>query len=686
MPSREPFASFSKALLLAAGTAGIALALAWLAASSAVAGADLRRDFVVRAADLSALNLAADWLQGPAALVVAGILVLLGLGLCLGGLSWHLRRRESKGRAALWPVVGLAVGALLAALVLPWWGGFQDHADMLNAAGMGAGVMVGAIVVPQLWCVALLGGAAGWWAGAFCAPRWSLRLVVAALGFVPWGTALVIAAGQGPDSLEMDAELRELRTGPARGETTMWVFGEGETALPVTLDLDALAGSDEEDAPRVSRHNVNRAKKILESTPPLHPQSLAADRLLVAGALAELDGETAATRLLEKLRRRGQVADGELLATVVQGLAPTAEAMQVLEELSDPSKFVLGAQARASLCPLAQRSDQAELIQRWQCPGKAPAARGEISATLVLKGRPLRRTPAALLAPAKGLQAPWIDAGLVPPQALPIVASGQTDAQGTISFKQIPPGDYLLAVVPRRYLVRDAQELKLAQPLSIVVPEKGEGVVALGEIQLGKGGPRARPGMLDGVDLPPALKGMDLAALAGIESPMMPDDVAAAMAAAQEEASAGQVGEPIEPGEVPGTDKAAPRPPLPRQVRDMIAKVTEVSANRTKVPEGFGTALLEADRALFAPQATVVPREAGGGRRGGLEVQGIWPHGVVAALGFQEGDLIESVNGRRMSQPEDLVGLVEPLGRTRRVLVRLRRQGRTVLLRIDVDR
>jgi S1-C subfamily serine protease len=96
--------------------------------------------------------------------------------------------------------------------------------------------------------------------------------------------------------------------------------------------------------------------------------------------------------------------------------------------------------------------------------------------------------------------------------------------------------------------------------------------------------------------------------------------------------------------------------------------------------------LLEADRSVVPPGAEVVPVKNAAGRPAGLELRGIGEGTVPAALGFEEGDIIESVNGHPVNTPEDLIGLVETLQGAKRVQVRVRRgAGRPTTLRIDVE-
>ena len=138
-------------------------------------------------------------------------------------------------------------------------------------------------------------------------------------------------------------------------------------------------------------------------------------------------------------------------------------------------------------------------------------------------------------------------------------------------------------------------------------------------------------------------------------------------------------------GEDGKTRPVRPRP-LPRAAKRLVALIDTKGADRVVVPDGFGTKLLEGERDVLAPTATVVPSLDARGRPIGLEVKGIRPNGVVAALGFLEGDIIQSVNGRPTRDPDHLIELVDVLDSAKVIRVRLKRDGKTKTLRIDVER
>jgi hypothetical protein len=124
---------------------------------------------------------------------------------------------------------------------------------------------------------------------------------------------------------------------------------------------------------------------------------------------------------------------------------------------------------------------------------------------------------------------------------------------------------------------------------------------------------------------------------------------------------------------------------LPRAVKRLVSKIRPMGADRVVVPEGFGRELLEAENTLITPATSLTPIADKAGRPMGLELTGLRPNGVEMALGFLDGDIIQSVNGRPMRSPDDVVKLVDSLSGVSKVRVRVKRGTSTKNLSIDVE-
>jgi type II secretion system protein C len=127
--------------------------------------------------------------------------------------------------------------------------------------------------------------------------------------------------------------------------------------------------------------------------------------------------------------------------------------------------------------------------------------------------------------------------------------------------------------------------------------------------------------------------------------------------------------------------RAAPRAPVPRAAgpsrpRDLGQRAQEVApqppaAARPESPER-ATSILT--------QARIVPRYAEGGRMSGLEVTSIRSGSVLAAAGFQEGDLVVAVNGVELSDAAEGLKTLRDAGAAERFAVDVERAAGRVQL------
>jgi membrane-associated protease RseP (regulator of RpoE activity) len=214
-----------------------------------------------------------------------------------------------------------------------------------------------------------------------------------------------------------------------------------------------------------------------------------------------------------------------------------------------------------------------------------------------------------------------------------------------------------------------AEAVSLAKAVKISVPAGG-GVVDVGDVEAGgkgAGGRRSRA---------IAARGLGRGGLT--DGPLTRPSIV--------HPNAGEVDN--DDGPTKDGSKATPAParPLPRAAKRLIAKIRPIKEGHVRVPDGFGTILLDADQSVLAPTASVVPFTDKAGRAVGLKIKGIRSNGVAVALGFHDGDVIQSVNGRPTKSAEDLVKLVDTLDGAKVVRVRVKRDGRPKTLRIDVDR
>ena len=74
-----------------------------------------------------------------------------------------------------------------------------------------------------------------------------------------------------------------------------------------------------------------------------------------------------------------------------------------------------------------------------------------------------------------------------------------------------------------------------------------------------------------------------------------------------------------------------------------------------------------------------------GGRTVGVEVLGVHPGDVLAALGIESGDVLERVNGFDVVSPDRCLEAYASLRRTDRVVVELARRGRPLTLSYVID-
>jgi hypothetical protein len=654
-----------------------------LASRSVLDGLDLRTEGILSSGDATVVRLLAPLISGGISFALPVLLLALGLVLLATALLLELRVSDKRGGTFVAALVGLLVGGGLAAATLVFADAPARAAAAMREAGFGPGPIIRAAVVPLMAYGILLGVAAGWIVGAALASSWirKIALCVPSLGVL--AAAVLVIRLASPVTIVVPPDAPQLDTSVDPIDVPLWLVGDSDEARRVDMELGAFFHESAKGAamPAITRRNVTRARKAAADYPVLHPRSLAAEQLIAAGAMAELDAEGVVKQLHETFQKRGNPVDGRLLTTFLGRLAPTKATVKLLRTVSS-EEFVVGSNSSKQLCALARLAGEAGPSKRLGCPGnvsKAPLS--EVRAVLTFKGRPLRRIPVALVVAPPAKAPAWLaSGGKVSAAAVPIVVGGRTNIKGEVKLAHVPPGRYLLAVAPSRNQAKGGT-VKLDRTVRIEVPEKA-GVVDLGEIHAGgpAKGPRVAQAPSEAIDTEP-----DDAAVeapppppTALETPPLP--------AAEK---VGIVNPALATPPAGESGKTAPLPadreqPLPRAAKRIVAKVQQLEKNRVAVPPGFGHDLLTDDRSIISPLASVVPFTTKAGRVQGLELRGIRSNGVEVALGFLEGDIIETVNGRPMREPDDLAGLVETLAGVSRVTVRVRRENRPVILRIDV--
>lgn len=684
MATRSVFSRIIQLVLF--GTAGTlcGLAVAVLLLRQSLGSLDLRVDGILRGEDAGIYGLAAPLLSGGAAIALPFLVLALGLVVFTVALVLALRDSESKGRAVLTAIVGLLVGGVLAAVTLFFADGPTRVMTAMQAADLGTGAILRGVLWPRLVYGSLFGATIGWAVGAALASSWGRRIALFLIVILLAAATGAIVMLTHPPLLDVPANATQLSEGEEGQEVALWIVGGSDRAQRVVLDVSVFfhMNPGETLPAKIDRRNMTRARKAIADYPLLHPRSLVADQLIVAGSMAELDIEGVAEGLLELFDRRGHPADGRRLATLLGRMAPSPRAVKLLQTLTTPHQYRIGPTASHQLCALANASGSKAAAQQLSCSGAATRAEvSQVKGTLTFKGRPLRRVPTGLVVAPTTKEPGWLQKGEVGALALALVAGTKTNIKGEMLFENIPPGSYYLAIAPARNQAR-ANEVKLNALVRIEVPAKA-GVVDLGEIQAGGPGKAARAAKRLSKEGAPIDVGSPGTA---VPAPTPPVE----KAKSDPGTPAPEAATPEKAGDATNAAKVAPRPvqkerPLPGAAKRVITKITPAGRNKVLVPVGFGDDLLDSDRSVISPEATVVPVKNAAGRVRGLELQGIRPNGVEVALGFQEGDIIESVNGRALHSVDDMVDLVDSLRGTNRVMVRVRREKRLLIVRIDID-
>ena len=695
MSARRLGSDVLRTLLLTVAGLFVGLSAGALSASRTVARLEMGTDGLVRAVDIGVIRAAGALLGGTAGLFLPVLILVLGLVVVAVALLSFLRGLERKLPAFLALGIGLVVGLLLTLPAL-LFSGAPARAEMaLIAAGLGAGPVIRAAVWPRLLGWLLIGATIGWAAGAASSASWGRRVLLCLVAILPAAGAATVMILARPPLIEVPASAPQLATVEQPPEQTLWVIGGTNKAIPVTLTLsDVLTRDPAGETLAVNRRNVARARKAARVLPMLHPRSAAAERLVTAGKLADLDVVDAARWALKSFVRRGHRQDGMLAASLIGQLSPTPQAVALLKRATDPAKLVVGSRAAVHLCRLATATGEAEIIERLSCQGNASkSVTGQVKLKIYLKGRPLRRATVGLVAEPKAQQAPWVKQGKVVASAFPLVGGAPTKRRGEVTIENVLPGTYLLAVAPS-HVPREAKTLDITEVVEVVVPEKG-GLVDLGTIEVGgakidrrRRSVRARARRLAKLrrDAQQGDQGEEDDDEATSDEDEENDDEDEEDEDEEDDDEEDEDEEDEDEEDDDEGETKRPARPLPRTAKQFVAKIRPAGPNRVIVPEGFGTDLLAADASVIARAAAVVPVSTRAGRELGLKLRSIRSNGVIAALGFEEGDLIRSINGRRVEAPDDLVKLVEVLEKSRRIRVRVERERRQKVLRIDIDR
>jgi hypothetical protein len=667
-------------LLFWLGGACCGFGVGLLLSRSRLTGLDLGREGLLRAADAAVYDIFVPLLSGTPSFVLA--LLILFLGAVLAGVAFllALRAAKAKGRLVLAVILGLVIGGGVAAITLLFADGPTRTAEAMANAEIGMGAILRATMWPRLIYTMIFGAAVGWAVAAAAATTWVRRILLVLVVLVHVVGATIVVRMARPSPIDVPANAPQLEAGAESQEVPLWIVGQSKQAERVELDLSVFFHGREAKSNllQINRRNSTRAMKAIQDYPLLHPRSSAAEQLLAASAMSDLDLDGTVEALLKSFHRRGNPADGRLLISLLGGAAPSPRVVKLLEMITAPGQAKVGPEAAEQLCILAKAAGQAEPAQRLGCIGsigKAPLS--QVKVQLSFKGRPLRRVPVGLIRAPDPKNAGWIKQGKIRASDLQLLTGDRTDVRGGITLNNIPPGSYLLAVSPSQHQAKGGA-VSIDREIRIEVPAEA-GVVDLGEIQAGGpgvgGGSRSRPAFNTIKTAPPS------------SSNVTPtDDSEQQDGEPPEEGQDEPVGEPQEgPSKVSPSSPDAERP-LPRAAKRIVASIRPAGSLRVSVPADFGDQLLDGDQSIISPQATIEPETTGGGQVKGLRIRGIRSNGVEVALGFMDGDVIESVNGRPLRDPDDLVELVDQLSGARRIMVRIRREGRPMILRIDVDR
>jgi general secretion pathway protein C len=74
-----------------------------------------------------------------------------------------------------------------------------------------------------------------------------------------------------------------------------------------------------------------------------------------------------------------------------------------------------------------------------------------------------------------------------------------------------------------------------------------------------------------------------------------------------------------------------------------------------------------------------------GGQPAGIRISGIRPGSVFRKMGLRSGDIIVGIDDTVMESPEDMSGIVEALGRSESISLRIKRRGRPATIDIDIE-
>jgi len=135
-----------------------------------------------------------------------------------------------------------------------------------------------------------------------------------------------------------------------------------------------------------------------------------------------------------------------------------------------------------------------------------------------------------------------------------------------------------------------------------------------------------------------------------------------------------------------GSPAAPPPPPTPAANSESV--VARILAGITRVGPGSATMRREArdlilsNLAIFARAARAVPAQEDGAI--GYRLSGIRRGSVLAAIGLQNGDLLQSINGRPTTSPQEVLAAYSGLRGQSSWSLRVRRRGADTTLSVRV--
>jgi hypothetical protein len=148
---------------------------------------------------------------------------------------------------------------------------------------------------------------------------------------------------------------------------------------------------------------------------------------------------------------------------------------------------------------------------------------------------------------------------------------------------------------------------------------------------------------------------------------------------------------PALPGEIPTTTEIAPpadagadAPDPDTVLAEVLRSIRELSPTDHAITRR-GLDLFLENRTLLMRSARIVPEQSDGGKVAGIRLFGVRADGVLARLGFENGDRIDLVLGKSLASPEQSLELFEALRDAKVIDIDLVRRGQPKKMTIRVE-